>query len=83
MQKLTQIFSPAWQKEYGKYLTAYCCEHGIPVMKQAVGDAAWEQEHAYHEEVLADTHGPWLKRKTSQSNLTVLSTTHEKTTEPI
>mgnify|MGYP001583861382 CR=1 FL=1 len=74
LNDLTHQMPTSCHADYGRWLTGYCQEHGIPVRKQGVADRSWEQEHAYHVETIARTLPGWLTRRQGQRELRVIAT---------
>ena len=62
-EKLQRQFPAKLWPEFGRYLTGYCLEKGIPVRNMGVIGKPYPSEHGYHVEVLAQCLEPWLKRQ--------------------
>jgi phage anti-repressor protein len=79
-QLLHQLPPPA-QQAYGKWLTAYCLEHNIPVSREPVADRTYSAENRYHVGTIEATLPGWLHRRQSQPALSVvkLATAEEDT----
>jgi hypothetical protein len=65
LEKLQHQFPAKLWPEFGRYLTGYCLEKGIPVRNMGIVGKPHPSEHGYHVEVLAELLGPWLKRQFS------------------
>jgi prophage antirepressor-like protein len=65
LHKLEHTFSDGQWAAFGRYLTGYCLEHGIPVRKQGIADRGYGTEHAYHVEVIHSLLHPWMVRHSS------------------
>src|SRR5262249_49600456 len=72
LYKLRPQFPDALHVEFGRYLTGYCLEKGVPVRNQGIGDRRYMSEHAYHVEVIHTLLPPWLTRHSGQASLRVL-----------
>jgi len=72
LYKLHPQFPTTLQVEFGRYLTGYCLEQGIPVRNQGIGDRRYASEHAYHIEVIHTLLPPWLTRHSGQVPLRIL-----------
>lgn len=84
LNTLERQMPPSYQQEYGRYLTGYCQEHGVPIRKQPIADRPYTAEHAYHVGTIEQTWRTWLYRRAGQPLLTVIapdrdgnSTTHD------
>jgi phage anti-repressor protein len=72
LNDLTHQMPITFHADYGRWLTGYCQEHGIPVRKQGVADRSWDQEHAYHIETIQKTLSGWLIRRHGQTELRII-----------
>lgn len=72
LEHLEHQMPPSFQQEYGKYLTAYCQEYGIPIRNQGVADRRYGTEHAYHVGTIAHTLPGWLMRRYDQPILAIV-----------
>lgn len=64
---LAHQFPVSLQSDYGKWLTGYCAEHGIPVYKTAPADRRWATENTYHAGTIGQTLSGWLLRRSGQA----------------
>jgi len=62
-EKLERQFPEKLWPEFGRYLTGYCLEKGIPMRNMGVIGKPYPSAHGYHVEVLAQCLEPWLKRQ--------------------
>lgn len=77
LHKLIHQCPEAQWASFGRYLTGYCMEHGIPIRKQPIYGKPYESEQSYHVEVIAQQLAPWLKRQAAQPYLRAVPTAHE------
>lgn len=77
---LARQFPVSLQADYGKWLTSYCAEHGIPVYKTASADRQWSAENTYHAGTLALTLPGWLLRRSGQPEFRLVSPDGDSTT---
>ncbi len=59
-----QLPTGSAQQAYGRYLSGYCLEKGIPLRRITTENQY--QEYQYPIQVLQDTLGPWLARRNGQ-----------------
>ena len=72
LHKLQRQFPERLWIEFGRYLTGYCLEQGIPVRTQGIADRRYGTEHAYHVEIMHNLLPSWLQRHQGQAYLTLL-----------
>jgi phage anti-repressor protein len=69
---LTAQVPPALHSSFGRYASAYCFDHNIPMRDIAIPGKRWRTEKAYPSTVLHHLLWPWLRTTEGQGPITGL-----------